>query len=240
MRIWLHSTVKSSAFSPGVAFSIATHAVLIGGAVIGTERAARSLLESVRESIVYLPPPDRTPSQHAVDERVRYVRVGTGMPLDGMAPGAQRRGDARSALDRGAERTGRDDVTQAAQPALDLSADSVYSVLDVDLQATRVDGSAAPIYPAELRERHVEGSVSGRYVIDSLGRAEPESFEVLSATHPEFVQAVRDALPGMRFSPAIIAGRRVRQMVEQRFAFRMAVTLPSTAAAEHTKAVAAP
>lgn len=240
MRIWLHSTVKSTAISPGVAFSIVTHAVLLGGAVIGTERAAQAVLENIRESIYYLPPPDRTPSQHALDERVSYVRVGTGMPLDGAEPAAtQRPGDTRAALDRGVEQTGPDDVTQAAQPALDESTDSVYSVLDVDLAAARVDGSAAPIYPAALRERNVEGSVSARYVIDSTGRAIPESLEVLSATHPEFVQAVRDALPGMRFSPGIVAGRRIRQAVEQRFAFRMAVTVPATAA-EHTKASAAP
>ena len=240
MRIWLHSTAKSSAFSPGMALSIVTHAVLIGGAVVGTERAAQAMLENIRESIYYLPPPDRTPSQNAVEERVRYVRVGTGIPLDGTAAAAtELPGDSRSALDRGVETNGLDDVTQAAQPALNESTDSVYSVLDVDLAASRVEGSAAPIYPPSLRERSVEGSVSARYVIDSLGRAEPESFEVLSSTHSEFVQAVRDALPGMRFSPGIVAGRRIRQAVEQRFAFRMAVTVPSTAA-ERTKASAAP
>jgi hypothetical protein len=37
----------------------------------------------------------------------------------------------------------------------------------------------------------------------------------------------------MRFSPAMVQGRKVRQMVEQRFQFR--ITPPVAAPAEHTR-----
>jgi hypothetical protein len=40
--------------------------------------------------------------------------------------------------------------------------------------------------------------------------------------HPLFVRAVEDALALSRYLPAEAGGRRVRQLVEQTFAFRIA------------------
>ena len=54
--------------------------------------------------------------------------------------------------------------------------------------------------------------------------ADVTSFTVLKATHPEFVAAVRDALPYMRFSPAKIGPLKVRQLVEQSFSFKITDT----------------
>jgi len=96
-----------------------------------------------------------------------------------------------------------------------------------------MEGSAAPVYPLELVKQGVEGSVIVRYVIDSTGRAEPASLEVTASTHPGFTEAVRDALPGMRFTAATRDGRPVRQLVEQSFAFR--ITPPTPAPSEHTR-----
>ena len=61
-----------------------------------------------------------------------------------------------------------------------------------------------------------------RYVVDTTGFADAASLEILKATHPGFVQAVRDALPYMRFSAAKIGPQKVRQLVEQPFTFRIA------------------
>lgn len=63
------------------------------------------------------------------------------------------------------------------------------------------------------------------YVVDTTGFADVSSFEVIRATHPGFVQAVRDALPHMRFSPAKIGAVHVRQLVEQPFTFRITAQL---------------
>lgn len=240
MRIWLHGTAKTPSLFPWASFSVVTHAVLIGGAVASTDRAAQSLLQDITESIYYLPPPDRTPSSAATVERIRYVRVGSGET----EPSVLRAGAAPAALrpasqPAGEPSSGADVVTQSSQAASAPSGDSVYSVIDVDVSAARMEGSAAPVYPAALRERLVEGSVIARYVVDSTGWAEPASLDVVSATHAEFAQAVRDALPGMRFRPGIVAGRPVRQLVEQRFAFRITPTTAPTPA-EHTRAVTTP
>jgi cobalamin biosynthesis protein CbiD len=55
----------------------------------------------------------------------------------------------------------------------------------------------------------------------TTGFADPASFEVLRSTHAEFTSAVRSALPDMRFNPARIGRRRVRQLVEQEFSFKI-------------------
>jgi TonB family protein len=75
-----------------------------------------------------------------------------------------------------------------------------------------------------------EGGVFIRFVVDSTGRADSATIEVVRATHPLFAQSVRQAVPLMMFSPASVGGRHVRQAVEQNFEFRI-----TAAPAEHTK-----
>ena len=58
-------------------------------------------------------------------------------------------------------------------------------------------------------------------MVDTLGRVEPASFKARDVTHPLFEQAVRTAVMGQRFRPAQWNGRRVRQLVEQQFVFRL-------------------
>jgi len=65
------------------------------------------------------------------------------------------------------------------------------------------------------------GYVNARYVVDTTGFADTSSFEVMKATNPEFITAVREALPYMRFKPAKIGAMKVRQLVEQQFSFKI-------------------
>ena len=81
--------------------------------------------------------------------------------------------------------------------------------------------TSAPEYPAALLARNVEGDARVSFIVDTTGLADLTSFEVLEATQPEFGMAVRRALPDMRFRPAILAGRKVRQLVQQTFMFRI-------------------
>src|SRR5262249_15417912 len=99
--------------------------------------------------------------------------------------------------------------------------DSVFTVLDVDTAVVRSANSAAPAYPLKLLEARITGSVSAQYVVDTTGFADTSSFHVMKATNPGFVQAVREALPYMRFKPAKIGPLKVRQLVEQTFTFRI-------------------
>ena len=90
----------------------------------------------------------------------------------------------------------------------------------------RSQSSAAPAYPLDLLTKKVQGSVNARYVVDTTGFADTTSFEVLASTNEGFVRAVRDALPYMRFTSAKIGTRKVRQIVEQSFTFKITPPTP--------------
>jgi len=96
-----------------------------------------------------------------------------------------------------------------------------YFEFQVDKQVTSVPGGAVPRYPSILRSAGVEGDVVAMFVVDSSGLAEPSSLKVTQSTHQLFTDAVRTALPGMRFSPAQVHGQRVKQLVKLPFSFRV-------------------
>jgi protein TonB len=91
----------------------------------------------------------------------------------------------------------------------------------VDKVAAALPGSPAPAYPEILKGAGVEGEAVVQFVIDTVGRAEPQSFKLLTATHEAFGTAVRVALPRMRFIPAEFGGRKVRMVVQQTFGFAL-------------------
>ena len=78
-----------------------------------------------------------------------------------------------------------------------------------------------PRYPDLLRSAGVEGEVLAQFVVDTSGRVEPGSIRVLRTSHPLFAEAVERVLPLARFVPAEAGSRRVRQLVQQPFAFAM-------------------
>ena len=87
-----------------------------------------------------------------------------------------------------------------------------YRWQQVDRIATPV--TEAPVeYPAMLRQQQVEGRVVAEFVVDTLGRVEPKSVRIVSATHALFANAARAALPRARYTPAELEGRKVRQLV---------------------------
>ena len=86
--------------------------------------------------------------------------------------------------------------------------------------------NAPPSYPARLRQQKVSGTVMAQFVVGPDGTADLSTFRVLQSPHDLFTAAVRNALPKMRFEPAEIGGRRVKQLVQQPFVF--AVETPSS------------
>jgi len=107
-----------------------------------------------------------------------------------------------------------------AQPVPIVAADAnqVYFEFQVEKSVSIVAG-AAPHYPDVLRAAGVNGKVLGQFVVDTNGRALPETFRVLSSTHDLFTQSVKAALPDIRFAPATIRGKPVRQLVQMPFDF---------------------
>jgi protein TonB len=96
--------------------------------------------------------------------------------------------------------------------------DVAYDGFTVDKAVVPLSGQP-PRYPAMLKDAGVEGRVDVRFVVDTLGRVESASVQVIDATHALFVESVRAALLRQRFIPAEVAGVRVRQLVTQPFLF---------------------
>jgi len=87
--------------------------------------------------------------------------------------------------------------------------------------AEPVPGTQRPKYPRHADFLRAEGEVIAQFAIDTTGRARRESLLIIRATHPLFSISVRDALPEMRFVPAMDKGKKVEQTVVQTFEFRV-------------------
>lgn len=224
---WLNSRARQPSALPGATVSILLHGVLITGWIIVTmpERGIPddSLSNaSFSQRAKYLPPPDKLPpGRGGIDqpEHVAYFAIA--------APRATTVGDeAQKPLDKPKQIVLADSqpvLVQASQP--EPKQDSVFTELEVDTPV-RVTNSAAPDYPAGLLKENIEGKVVARWVIDTTGRADTSSFELIQATRPEFAAAVKAVLPKMKFQPARIGNTAVRQMVEQSIAFKIQAPAP--------------
>lgn len=82
-------------------------------------------------------------------------------------------------------------------------------------------GGASPEYPASLRDAGVKGEVLAQFVVGENGRYEGGTLKILSSSNPAFTEAVKRALPGMRFSAAQIGGQKVKQLVQMPFQFNL-------------------
>lgn len=89
----------------------------------------------------------------------------------------------------------------------------------VETPVVQAPNSVTPRYPDILRQAGVEGEVMVQFVVDENGMADTSTFKVLKSTHDLFTMAVRKALPDMRYSPALIGGKKVKQVVQQPFGF---------------------
>lgn len=238
MRFIMQSSAKSVGITPSAALSVAAHVLLIGAAVQGTGERAKHLQEKLASAVVYLPPPDRRVSSAPREEHVEYLELGAGTQLSAVGdPTELPAGKASDRAPHAGDDLGASRLNEAARPA-GPSTDSVYSILTVEESATRTQNSASPVYPPDLLAAGVEGGVVARYVVDTSGRADPASIQILRESNPAFTRAVREAIPAMRFTPGMVQGRPVRQVVEQGFEFRVAP--PVAATAEHTRTQSRP
>jgi TonB family protein len=99
-----------------------------------------------------------------------------------------------------------------------FTADQVDAVARTDSSVT-----IRPSYPDSLFRERVTGQVLVEFVVDTSGIVVVESISAISTSHALFTDAVRRALQNARFHPAVLAGRRVRQLVQLPVKFEMAV-----------------
>lgn len=104
---------------------------------------------------------------------------------------------------------------------IDLTSNQTYFSFQVEKQVEPIASTQQVAFPEALRSSGVGGEVGAQFVVDTLGRVEPGSFKVLKTTNELFSAAVRSHLPRMRFYPAEVGGRKVRQLVQQAFVFNI-------------------
>jgi protein TonB len=206
------------------AVSIIAHAGL-AWLILASTTGGIQLPATERDAMAFfLLPPDRQPSPSRESDIPQAGPIGSGLdqvgPAGASAAGFQLQGSARKGRRHG-QRGGAKGDQPLGAPA-PFVAESVFSVLQVDQMVERFESSAAPIYPEELMRQGTEGQVEATYVVDTTGLVDTTTFEVLRSDDPRFTQSVRTSLAGMRFRPAKRAGRVVRQLVAQRFRFKIA------------------
>ena len=203
--------------------AILVHAGLVLFAFSATHGGRQIPTDQREARVFFLLPPDR------VDERARQSEImhwgkpgsdlqdgklltepGEGWLIRERAYGARRRGG----------RTGAKGQLPFGLPT-QFVPDTAFSVLEVDKMVERYESSAAPIYPRELIALGMEGMVQTTYVVDTTGMVDTSTVKVVLSNDPRFTESVRTALGQMRFRPAIKAGKTVRQLVEQKFRFRI-------------------
>jgi periplasmic protein TonB len=224
----LESKSKRDRSARGAIVSVMAHTALIATALYATAQARVQPMgspETVRA--VYFPParnpvstvrPTTARRQPSVSSRsLTFVdpHVDIRVPLVDVGDIVSRPGDfsPRPITASGSTSGGE----SGARPA-----DAPFRADQVERQVGLVPGSAAPRYPETLRSLGVEGQVIAEFVVDDEGHAEGRSVRFVRSDNQLFEDAVRVALRRMRFVPAEVGGRRVKQLVQMPFVFTLA------------------
>lgn len=111
--------------------------------------------------------------------------------------------------------------TDVGTPVGLVSGSTAYDADGVDVAVRMLRNSPLPRYPDILRQSGVAGRVRVRFVVGTDGRAELGTVEILEHSHAAFADAVRHVIPRLRFTPARVGTRSVRQVVEIPFGFEL-------------------
>ncbi|MEK0430488.1 MAG: hypothetical protein RL139_292 [Gemmatimonadota bacterium] len=211
--------------------SMVIHAVIITGAVIATKHVGEAAAAAVEEVTKFVveetkkeepKPEEQPPPDVAAPPLAKGFQVLTA-PVE--IPDVIPEIDLNAKVTNEADFSGRgvaggvsSGVVGGVVPP---NADQAYFDFQVEKPVAPIPGSGAPRYPDILRSASVEGEVLAQFVVDTLGRVEINTFKVIRKSHDLFEASVRAALPAMRFLPAEVGGRKVKQLVQQPFVFAL-------------------
>ena len=219
----LESKSKSERVTGGAVASIGAHAAIIAAAVLATAQAGlRAPIPQEVVHPVYFPPGPIIPTTEASVDRkkgtewrlptpINVRRIDVNLPPIDISSTPMTPVDFPSSPNRGL--AGQDGKNSESNPTVPFQPDQV------EKQAALIPGSATARYPDALRSLGVEGEAIALFVVDVTGRAETDSVRFLRSDNRLFEDAVRAVLPRMRFVPAEIGGRKVRQLVQMPFVF---------------------
>jgi TonB family protein len=82
------------------------------------------------------------------------------------------------------------------------------------------------VYPRTARLAGQSGSAIVQFVVDTSGRAKPESIVCTQATYKDFADAAMAAVKTMEFIPASLEGHKIEQLVQYPIDFKLNAVLP--------------
>src|SRR2546423_4621692 len=225
----LESKAKKQKMAGGTTFSIVLHTVLIAGAVYATARAGVKDEKAKAEKIQFVemkkeppkvvekePPPKEVVVKPPPPKGFQVLRAP--VKLDIKIPEIDLSKDITNESDfsgKGVKGGTGSGVVGGTGPVTNQT----YFEFQVEKPAEMLQDSPKPKSPSVLESSGIAGEVQAQFVVNSSGKADMDSFKVLKSTNELFTQAVKNVLPRMKISPAMIGGKTVNQLVQQSFQF---------------------
>jgi periplasmic protein TonB len=235
----IESKRKRQRSAGGAFMSAVLHAVLIGAAVYATANAGQIVEKPKEEKVDFVETPKEEPPPPEPEPEIAPPP-----PPDVVAAPPQPKGfqvlqppleipDVIPEIDLSKKAVDEADFSgkgvaggiakgvEGAPLAPVTDNNATYFEFQVEKPVAQIPGQGAPQYPSMLQSQGVTGQVIAQFVVDTTGRADVGTFKVLETSHELFTQAVKNALPRMRFVPAEVGGRKVKQLVQLPFQFNI-------------------
>ncbi|MBK8247849.1 MAG: TonB family protein [Gemmatimonadetes bacterium] len=114
----------------------------------------------------------------------------------------------------------KDQLSPAAIIERMVEAKTVFTASEVDAPAAPDSSDLIrPVYPDSMFMNAIPGRTMVEFVVDATGDVNMDTFSIVTASHPQFGEAVRRAVKDQRYKPARRNGRAVQQVVQQPFDF---------------------
>src|SRR6476661_4614838 len=231
----IESQAKKQKRAGGTIVSAIFHAIVITAAVMGTLHAKEELDKPKAEKVEFVqvkkdePPPPKEEVKPPPPEVVMKAPPPKGFQV---LTAPIKIPDVLPDIDLSKKVTNEEDFTGKGvaggiakgvvggtpQPVND---NQTYFEFQVEKQVSVAPDNPRPRYPDMLRSSNVEGEVLAQFVVDTTGRADMSQFKVLKSTHDMFTNSVKAVLPNMKFYPAEVGGRKVKQLVQMPFQFNL-------------------
>jgi periplasmic protein TonB len=225
----IESKAKKQRMAGGTVFSVVLHTVLIGGAVYATAAAGNKDEKTKAEKIQFVemkkePVPEKKAPEPPKEVIVKPpppkgfqvlrapVKIDIKIPEIDLSKAITNESDFSGKGVKGGTGSG---VVGGTGPVTNQT----YFEFQVEKPAEMLAESPKPKYPSVLESSGIAGEVQAQFVVNTQGKADLDQFKVLKSTNELFTQAVKNVLPRMRFSPAMIGGKPVNQLVQQSFQF---------------------
>ena len=207
--------------------SLAVHTVVIGAVVFSTVHAGRSDNRVKVDTTLVLvepdqraKPPEQTPAPLTVPLKgFQTVVVPAVIPTALPAVDLQEHLDPKDYSGTGIE--------GGRATGIEPSADQVYADAVVDEPPVVLSGPPH-IYPELMRQAGIQGRVVVRAIVDTTGRAEPNSVRIVQSPSVGFEETTRTWVLAALFRPARLRGRAVRAYVNLPFDYAVTETTRSS------------